>query len=115
MVLKSQTQCRPAGQKVSGPRQPASLTSEYAFAGGGRGVPWADRATRVAIATAKNERAKSRFRIVSPIGQRSMIRDCARLGSSRSAEIVVPYSGTTCIVAVPGTGPGIGTGAGPAD
>ena len=38
-----------------------------------------------------------------------------RSPTNASADRFLPYSGITCMVAVPGTGPGIGTGAGPAD
>ena len=34
---------------------------------------------------------------------------------SHQLSVFLPYSGITCMVDVPGTGPGIGTGAGPAD
>ncbi|MGB8710332.1 MAG: hypothetical protein WCD39_11280, partial [Methyloceanibacter sp.] len=57
------------------------------------------------------------------LSERSMIQD-RKLQAQRlsdNAPIVthgrlryLPYSGITCIVAVPGTGPGIGTGAGAA-
>ena len=64
--------------------------------------------------TCRARHSHSRWRLGHLVGTHNLNRYIFRVATA-SADRFLPYSGITYMVAVPGTGPGIGTGAGPAD